>query len=1229
MVYCPIRICYHPRLVEVRSGHQRLSLHRLELIGFKSFAERTELTFSPGISAIVGPNGCGKSNIADCIAWVLGEQSARSLRGEKMEDVIFNGTENRGPQGMAQVSLTLRTGLADQKEIVVGRRLFRDGESQYFLNGSSCRLRDIQDVIFDTGMGTRSYFLIEQGRIGQILQSKPVDRRLLIEEAAGISKYRAKKHAAELKLESSRANLERVRDIIDEVRKQMNSLKRQAALARRFERLSAEAKKLQKMLLTFQLRSLQAEMAEAEAAYQQARDAEVALAARLSAEELEVERGDIELTNADKSVESLRQAVFDAQLTIQKDESEIARIKQQRENHAMLLEQNQRRAAALGEKSEKLAASLASRSAELEEIEVEIRSAENALEEAIERQKRAESVTVALADEARQRRLSQRETAAREASTKNELIDISSERSRLEGLEARLRQEQERLTARITETSQRIEQAREELAAREATLSDLTMITDGLAADESQETAHLADVESRLAELDRKRTQTASRLEAIQAIEEGRALVPPNVRAVLSRHSDEVSALGVVSDFLEVTDLSLVWCVENCLRAVLSGVVVGTVEDVRRATQSVKEPGAVTYVPMELLAAPWPDESPLPGPRLLDVIRVDPRYPQLSALLGDVLLAETLDEAVRMRATSRGRAIYAVRQDGTCLLPSGAIIAGNPGRNEESILWIKAESRRLEGELSAVLEGIQPLSVEAEDSRKRIERLRARLGEVRGQCTEHEKEILLERQRLSQLDADRQDALEHSAIVTREIEHATGEHEQVLRRQQQLVADLSQIDAELARLAGEIEDSDAKIAVDQESRSSLREAVMRCESSRNALADRRSTHLTDRARIESELRDVRDELDACSNEMQTHGLQIAQLDARRAELEVRIAERIHDHQEKEAVLREKEQALGTIREANARRHEEVKGLRTVHQEAMETRSRAELVRAEQGRDIAHIRQTCLDEFHTAPEEIAAEVEREPLPLPKAAARPPEEGVEEVPEAPVDLKQVIGEELEKKRADLDRMGAINLRAMEDYEQTLQRYEFLTAQEKDLLASIEATISAIRQMDEESRELFKEAFERINASFGEVFRTLFGGGRAELRLMEGEDVLECGIEVNAQPPGKKVTMLLSLSGGEKALTAIALLFAIFQYKPSPFCLLDEVDAPLDESNTDRFLRILEAYSHRTQFIIVTHNVKTMQAAATLYGITMQEKGVSKVVSVRVAEPEPLETVAQPVS
>ncbi len=1206
----------------------RLNLHRLELLGFKSFPEKIDLLFHPGITGIVGPNGCGKSNITDSISWVLGEQSAKSLRGEKMEDVIFSGTEKREALGLAQVTLTLKIPVGEQKELVVSRRLFRDGESQYFMNGAACRLRDIQDTIFDTGMGTKSYFLIEQGRIGEILKSKPTDRRLLIEEAAGISKYRAKKHAAELKLESSKQNLERVRDIISEVRKQMNSLKRQAALARRYERLAGEKTRLQKLLIALQLRRLTREMDAAEVEYQRTREQEVALRARLSAGELDVERGDLAAIETERVVEETREVVFAAKLAIRNDESEIARAKTQKENLLLLLDQNRRQVTTIAEKSERTQTAIQERQTLGREITAELEAAEKALLDARLELQQRESETQRQAERAQQIRLRQRDATARSATAKNDLLAISSERSKLEGVENRLRQEGERLRARLAELESRLEQFRADLATQEEDFAALTTSLQDLSASESAERSALAAAETALSAIDQQRSATSNRLDALTAIEEGRALVPESVRTILTRYAGQIAAPGVFSDFIEVTDPSLAWTVENCLRSVLNGIVLDASADVPSTITTMREPGAVTYVPLGLLRAADTHSIPAPPcPALAEFVKVDPSCGQLAALLSGIYIAESLEEAVRLRESHPGAA-FAVRGDGTCLLPTGAVLAGRPGEKEESILWIKTEVRRLQAEMSMLEERRGPVVEEVERRRQAVESLVSQLEDLRSRHSHREREAMLARQRESQSLEERRDLDDHLSTITVEMDHATAERTAASTRQSGLEQQVSAIDGEIEEIARMAEESEQHLAEAQQARNEIRDTVTRNEASCEALAVRLRSLESELQRLDTELSELRAESARCVDEIQSQVTQVEELDRSRLVLEEHIVVRIRDLEAKEADLSERERALASMRAEGVQAHESLKLLRAEHQLAQEARSHAELLRAEKGRDVAHLRTTCLDEFHQTPEEVAAGLE-----APAAAPAAPvaveiEEAAEEGELLPAAVAPAAGisedadavaADLELRRSQLDKMGPINLRATEDYTQAKERYDFLSAQERDLLEAIKATTDAIAEMDREGRERFKEAFAAINVNFGEVYRHLFGGGAAEMRLMEAEDLLESGIEIVAQPPGKKQLPLPLFSGGEKALTALALLFAIFQYKPSPFCIMDEVDAPLDETNTDRFLRLLEAYSDRTQFILITHNVKTMQAADTLYGITMQERGISKIVSVKMREVE----------
>ncbi|MEW6367012.1 MAG: chromosome segregation protein SMC [Acidobacteriota bacterium] len=1181
--------------MEERSGPRGLHLHRLELLGFKSFPDKTEFVFPGGITAIIGPNGCGKSNIPDAIAWVLGEQSAKSLRAERMEDVIFKGSQSREPVNMAEVSLTMRIPAAEQKELIIARRLYRDGQSQYVMNGEVCRLRDIHDTIFDTGMGTRSYFLMEQGQISRIIDSKPTDRRLLIEEAAGVSKYRAKKHVTELKLDDSRHNLERVRDVIAEVRKTMNSLKRQAATARRYRRLALERTRLQKVLLSSRYAALAAELDAIEQRFTRMREHEAALAARLSASELDLERGDIEAVDAERRAESIRAAVYEAKLAIEKAESEIAQAKAQKTNLATQIDQRRRRLEMLGEKDRQIAEALHRRTSEVESLETELHEADGALRQALGRLETAQFGSQRLGERSREIRANQREAGLRAATIKNELLAVMSERSRLEGLENRLQQEQQRAQQRIGELDRMLVETGSRRQALEDDLSAIAARCREVSAAESSEESLLGELDARLADLDRKMGETSNRLAALNAIERGRSLVPPGVRTILGRLGEEVGARGILSDFIEVVDPGLIWPVENYLQSMLSGIVLDSSSTLAAALAAMPASGQVTFLPVDSIGAAGPGEPAPPCTPLASLVRVHPQLSAIENLFREIYIAENLDEALRLRAAFPSTSFIA-RKEGVSLLRSGAVLAGAPGQIEESILWIKAEIRRLEAEQDALRAEQEPLVEEERRQRARVEEIRGELAGLTAEQAETERSLLLERQQQAQGQREKSDADEHMATIALELQQAASERADALRRQEGLQASLGSVESELGAIEEELERIERAVADDVESRTALERVAGDLRTAHGRLVERHLALQTERTRVEREVAEVRSEMETCAEEMRAFAMQAELNEETRVRLEEQVVTRIRELQGREGELRSAEEAATRLREDGAQRHEAVKTLRAEHQQAAEERSRVELARAEKQRDMAHLRNAFREEFQAQPEQVLEEIGAE--------------------SATADAEAVAAE-LEEKKAELDRMGAINLRAMEDYEQAKERYELLTAQEQDLITSIDSMVNAIQQLDIESRGRFKEAFEAINGNFLEMFKRLFGGGNAEMRVMEADDILESGIEISAQVPGKKQLPLLSLSGGEKSLTAIALLFAIFHYKPSPFCILDEADAPLDEPNTDRFLRLIQAFTARTQFILITHNVRTMQAASTLYGITMEEKGVSRQVSARLKE------------
>ncbi len=1246
-----------------------LKLRKVELIGFKSFCDRTQISFQgDGITAIVGPNGCGKSNIADAINWVLGEQSAKTLRGERMADVIFNGTAKRPPMGLAEISLTLvdpefekeapvpetdsaapaegteeipveslpnddaspaggeATAAEDSAgssvelapsprrpfesmtgEIVVSRRLFRSGQSEYLLNGKICRLRDIQEIFMGTGLGPDTYAIIEQGRIGQILSSKPYDRRAIIEEAAGVTKYKTRRRLAEAKLESAKLNLARVNDILVEVEKQLNSLKRQASKARRYRELREQMREQFRILMANKARDLSAQLALLEQQLHESQAAILTQESSLSA--LENEQGGLSQRNFDLEAElranqnALNQQALEldrAQNRIQFNREQIARI------------ENEIRAA------EFEAAGLSERLATARRKQEEKRLAAEAL--------LATYTEKATDFESLNRRYqehlsSQQAGEADMAGWNHELLaaieeqaGLSTQRKQLDERSMASREELERLAAggvRLEEErdtrKRQLEDAAQALAALQGRCSRLASESEQAQTDLS---AQKSRKETITAEVEALREQFASvraRLHSITQILEQRAYSAGAVQKLFAAKNDPAirrfRPVGVLADFADVEPEYEV-AVEEFLRDELEYVVVETFDEAREGVELLRGPlgGHATFFVDSLgkLAAPKHySHPPISDQSIIAPLAQLVRFHQplgemakqfLPRLHAAYLVQESPD-GERLAHEYPGQ--YFLTTDGVCY--HGRLVSG--GKTAETgPLALKREQRNAERELASAESSLA----------SRLSELGRRNGEIGG----------LEAN-LLKLSAEKQEAEKHLVAA----EHLRAQAEIELARAEK---ELSAHSEQVARLQQEI-------ASLEERRRGTEEAMVAAANRRGSLEDRiearieqaRSLRQTltgisdDLARLRSESAALEERKGAAEAEhnrwqqdvaelsQQANALAADQARLRQEEFELRAAiagleDQTHHVAEAKAELEAAKTRLESewekLKSRSLHLDNAIRQARQSLDALRDERSQKELGRVRLESERSHLEETCRNELSIVPAEIFLSEEQilstEALALAEQTYR-------------------------EMREKLETMGPVNMMALEEYQETEQRHRFLSEQRDDLMASIADTTQAIAEIDDVSRKQFVEAFEAINQYFNETFRTLFGGGTGAMRLTDELNLAESGLDIVAQPPGKKLQNVLLLSGGEKALTALALLLAIFRFQPSPFCILDEVDAPLDEANVGRFTAMILEMAQHTQFILITHNKKTMEMAPLLYGVTMQEPGVSRLVSVDFGE------------
>ena len=1179
-------------------------LKRIVLHGFKSFADRTEFDFGGGITGIVGPNGCGKSNVLDSVRWVLGEQSAHSLRGSKMADVIFAGSRSRKPANFAEVQLTFdnRAGIlrSDQQEVVVGRVLYRNGESEYRLNGSLCRLKDVRELLLDTGVGVDAYSVIEQGRVDMLLQANPLERREIFEEAAGISRYKVRRIEAQRKLERTRENLLRLQDIVDELEKRLRSVRLAAGKARNYQQYDARLRELRS---SFSM----AEYHELEQTRLRVQGEADALLARLQEERARLAVRDAEaaeLEHARQALDEQIQVVEAQLLDLQTALSAVAeRIAQGERRLPELAAMRDRRRGQAGEVAERLAQQEARIAAEDATVAALV-AAEEACAARIAEVHAARRTAEERAEAARQA-LEREKVAAFEAVRRGALLQ--NEQENLVQHRGRLAVQAERLRVR----QQEIEQEREGLAQRLGEARERVDRLDGQGAELGQA---LRDIESELtalnAEADRvdaeigaakeARSAVLSRLAVLEDMEQRLEGVDQGTRAVLAWREDVAAreiVVGLAADVLRIDDPRVAH-----LQAVLSTFenhVVVRDTDAFLAELARREPrvGPLRVLALDRLggaSAPVNYEH-APGyvARAADWVACAPEFrPLAEHLLGRVFVVETVQHGLRLAKEALAGCVFVtlsgetVGADGRLTFGAGGVVAGLISR--------KAEIRQLHAERDEV-EG-------------RLVQLTRQRMELEEAVSDHQ--------------LQRQGLLERIAAVQREHADARNERARVDDAYQRLGREAGLVGDDAAGLQRALDEVVEKLRALQAESATAGESQRAHEA---RIADLSGALAGDSAEVERLTREYTDALVERGRATEKRAAGEATLQGLRARYAAMRDEQAGAEREAEDVVRQMDAVQQELAEARQRqvidgaecqcRRDDVLLQRERRQELRQKLEESgalgrELQKQLEALEAAlHEKQVGLRESEVRKESLVARV-RDDLALDLVELYQTYQHSEQDWEA-------IKAEIEELRGKIARLGNVNLDAIAELEELSPRYEHLTAQRADLMDAIGRLEALIAQLDAESRTRFAAAFEEIRANFQEMFRKLFGGGKADVILEDADNPLECGIEIIARPPGKEPQSISLLSGGEKTLTAVALLMAVFRSRPSPFAILDEVDAALDEANVERFNSVLQEFLSHSQFVMITHSKRTMACADVLYGVTMEEPGVSKRVSVRFDE------------
>lgn len=1232
-------------------------LKNLTVLGFKSFADKTTLNFLPGVTAIVGPNGCGKSNISDAIRWVLGEQSAKALRAGEMADVIFNGTDTRKPLGMAEVSLTIGDVDEDQlkaaginleyNEVTITRRVFRDGSSEYFINKIPCRLKDIQMLFAGTGVGKASYSIIAQGNISQILSSKPDERRFIFEEAAGITRYKSQKKEALKKLEYTDQNLLRVSDLIKEVKRQIGSLQRQAGKARRYKQISLELQHLETQYARHQFDVLSCEISDLS---NQAREIEKEIEtrageiARLEDELVQLRQN---LSEVEKQAGEFNQRNIELKAGIEQNQNRIT----YNENRLReLVEQNERALSEISQGEERRRTA----EDELALLHKRISEAETAI---AQRRRVLEERRIALDEIEKELRQTQEKLRAAQseafgyaqqlARLRNEIVSIDAQRqgnsARLEKLiveKQQLEQEQIQLKERLEQFSVSVETQKQEAANKRLSVEEAQKRLQ-----EIQE--QLKAVEREIDGLVTRQASQRSRLNVLEQLEQAREGFSAATAAIL-KQSREV--IGSLADKIRVPDQYVV-AIEHALGTNLQVILAEKPETAHKILNELAESkkGRASVAALALRhidvdgfdkgAATIEQTATVSGNvsvaennnesnsniqnngkiHALSVIEADPSVePLLRGLLGKTYIVPDLQTATSALMNGHSGCDF-VTLKGELLnrygIFTGGYFNGNGSASAPSsilgrknqIAALKEQLARLQGEIDVLNGRRNELSQEQksvmaslQDAQKQLRECEMSIIQREGEKRALENSLRHISQRVQNIDFDIQS-------LQRDLEQSLNRRVEIASKITQLETQEQEASQKASAFTGALDDLRQKRDA---ANGSLTEAKV-------ALASEEQVY----AGYCREKEPLRRRIEELSQQIERRKSEIAQIINRREQLKIEIEE---SQRTIEQLSQERDQVnadiarlmelKAQIESQIAERENQLRSSRAAHSTLQQQRGNIEVELTQKRMSVQNLRERIFQKYQTNIEDIRSEcitITIADQGAPKVETLTPEEMAQRGLSTDWNA---VAEQISALQKRLDEMGPVNLVAIEEYEETEQRYQFLTQQFDDLQKAKQQLLDVINKINDQTREMFSDTFNKIRDNFQNIFVEVFGGGKADLRLIDEGDVLESGIEIVARPPGKPLQSISLLSGGEQAMTAIALLFSIYMVKPSPFCFLDELDAPLDENNINRFAKMLQRFIQNSQFIIITHNKRTISLADVVYGVTMEERGVSKIVSMR---------------
>jgi chromosome segregation protein len=1184
-----------------------MKIKKISILGFKSFMDRLEITFPQGISGVVGPNGCGKSNIVDAIRWCMGEQSPKQLRGQRMEDVIFSGAGDHKALGMAEVSILFENGdgsfppaFAENAELSVTRRLYRSGESEYMINNVPCRLKDVQEIFMDTGLGNKAYSIIGQGKIGMILEQKPEETRIMLEEASGVTKYRKKVEASQKKIELTEANLRRVEDILAEVQRQMRSLKRQAAKAKRYKAICEDIQNLELTLYANTYHQLKQESENKLRSTEDLVQQEIANSTKLSHVHAQIETLNLELEEKDRELSTHRSGYLHLKEKVHKSEagleSLIGEMRMQEELEHRLKEEVgdiNNRLLGLKEEKENLQKEKDQMKVNSSTLEAEISLKEKRLSARREFLKN-------IKEDYEKARAELNAGVNKEVGLNHESGYLNKMLNQITDSRSRLEKEIQDVKAKIDSV---IKASERKVLARGATAERLKEIEasieyQNISCEELEAIEKRVEAEVKKAEADLNVCQ--SRLTSLQALTENFEGYKMGVRTIM-RATDLVPhqqgrILGLVADVIQV-DTQYEQAVEAVMADKLQYIIVQSQEDGKLAVDYLRdrERGRSSFVPLRDIKGNKEDlrvDSQLPF--LLDLVSApEPYMPLIKVLLADAVLVKDLDEAISAWR-SNGRDLCFVTVDGDMVDQRGVISGGKLAKSSQGLLARKREVEELKGKAVEYRKVVDDLKTKLENIVVEIQEKKHALGDLTDQRWNCQEEINEFDKILFRLGQELDQLVQYSEKLSKDMEAKSREqdkhNEELLKVEEELHQckvkrqaeeeyyrkkefELKESEEEFDRFRDELAKLQSDYRIFEEEQRSLAREMERLEEYANDSLKRLQ-------KIEEDISLAHQRRDACHMRKEAIKEELKELYEKLQGAEETVTRADRERQAFQARIKEEEKKAEQQRAEIETLKERINRAKMEHSEIhFKMNNLMDVVKEKSNLNLLIVYEQYLDDEFSATE--------------------------------------MDQKLEHKKILRQRLGEVNLTAIKEHEALKERYEFIKNQREDLISSIESLRIAIRKINRTSLEKFNQTFQEVNEKLKQIFPILFNGGTAGLKLTDEAKPLESGVLVQVQPPGKKLSHMGLLSGGEKALVAMALLFAIYMIKPSPFCLLDEVDAPLDEANIDRFNDLLKEIKRSSQIIMVTHSRRSMEITDRLFGVTMENAGISKIVSVNMSE------------